>query len=101
MIDPQNCKVTALVAPSNHCLVGPWFDIHWLPLATIDLVDDDNRHTLNLKFRRSYFELLYLLWMVDSLGCQNIKGPSLCVLGYHWLPLATNDLVGDNRKFEV
>ena len=23
------------------------------------------------------------------------------VLGYHWLPLATIDLVGDNRKFEV
>ena len=23
------------------------------------------------------------------------------VLGYHWLPLATIDLVGDNREFEV
>ena len=23
------------------------------------------------------------------------------VLGYHWLPLATTDLVGDNREFEV
>ena len=32
---------------------------------------------------------------------QNIKGPSLYVLGYHWLPLATIDLVDDNRKFEV
>ena len=25
----------------------------------------------------------------------------LFVLGYHWLPLATIDSVGDNRKFEV
>ena len=25
----------------------------------------------------------------------------LFVLGYHWLPLATIDLVGDNREFEV
>ena len=23
------------------------------------------------------------------------------VLGCHWLPLATTDLVGDNREFEV
>ena len=26
---------------------------------------------------------------------------SLFVLGYQWLPLATFDLVGDNREFEV
>ena len=32
---------------------------------------------------------------------ENCKGASLSVLGYHWLPLATIDLVGDNRKFEV
>ena len=25
----------------------------------------------------------------------------LFVFGYHWLPLATIDLVGDNREFEV
>ena len=47
---------------------------------------------------KAYFELLYLLWVVES---QNIKGPSLLVLGYHWLPLATIDLVGDNREFDV
>ena len=29
------------------------------------------------------------------------EGASLFVLGYHWLPLATIDLVGDNREFEV
>ena len=28
-------------------------------------------------------------------------GALVYVLGYHWLPLATIDLVGDNRKFEV
>ena len=26
---------------------------------------------------------------------------SLFVIGYHWLPLATIDLVGDNGEFEV
>ena len=30
-----------------------------------------------------------------------IRGASLFVLGYHWLPLATIDLVGDNREFDV
>ena len=29
---------------------------------------------------------------------QNTEGASLFVLGYHWLPLATIDLVGDNRE---
>ena len=28
-------------------------------------------------------------------------GALLYVLGYHWLPLATIDLVGDNREFDV
>ena len=32
---------------------------------------------------------------------QNCKGASLFVLGYHWLALATIDLVGDNREFDV
>ena len=32
---------------------------------------------------------------------ENYKGASLFVLGYHWLPLATIDLVGDNREFDV
>ena len=35
--------------------------------------------------------------IVDNL----IIGVSLFVLGNHWLPLATFDLVGDNREFEV
>ena len=26
---------------------------------------------------------------------------SLFVLGYHWLPLTTIDLIGDNREFEI
>ena len=29
------------------------------------------------------------------------RGALLYVLGYHWLPLATIDLVGDNREFDV
>ena len=32
-------------------------------------------------------------------GCQRHRGPG--VPGYHWLPLATIDLVGNNREFEV
>ena len=36
-------------------------------------------------------------------GCRGVHGgaSSLFVLGYHWLPIATIDLVGDNREFEV
>ena len=48
---------------------------------------------------KAYFELLYLLWVVDS--PQNSKDAALSVLGYHWLPLATIELVGDNREFDV
>ena len=34
--------------------------------------------------------------------CAEVHGGALLyVLGYHWLPLATIDLVDDNRKFEV
>ena len=29
------------------------------------------------------------------------RGELLYVLGYYWLPLATIDLVGDNREFDV
>ena len=33
-------------------------------------------------------------------GCsQNIEGASLFVHGYHWLPLASIDLVSDNREY--
>ena len=35
----------------------------------------------------------------ESAGVQRHRGPG--VPGYHWLPLATIDLVGDNREFEV
>ena len=38
---------------------------------------------------------------VMSAGVACTVGPSLFVLGYHWLPLPTIDLVGDNREFEV
>ena len=37
--------------------------------------------------------------MVDSL--RTSKGPSLFMLGYYWLPLATIDSVVINREFEV
>ena len=32
---------------------------------------------------------------------RSIKCPPLFVPGYHWLPLATIDIVGDNMEFEV
>ena len=34
-------------------------------------------------------------------GGVHFKCASLFILGYHWLPLATINLVSDNRKFEV
>ena len=48
---------------------------------------------------KAYFELLYLLWVVDIL--RTLKDASLFVLGNHWLPLATIDLFHDNREFDV
>ena len=30
-----------------------------------------------------------------------LGGPLLYILGYCWLPLATIDLVGDNREFDI
>ena len=47
----------------------------------------------------SYFEVIFL-GLISNLGSwwpQNFNVPSLFVLGYHWLPLATIDLVGDNK----
>ena len=50
------------------------------------------------------------IWNVDECGIgdgmvvdksYNFKSALMYVLGYHWLPLATIDLVGDNREFEV
>ena len=38
---------------------------------------------------------------VAHAGVVHAVGPSLFVLGYHWLPLATIVLVGDNRECEV
>ena len=52
----------------------------------------------NLKLEE-YFEVLYSLQVDDSL--RNFKCASMLVLGYHCLPLATIDLVGDNREIEV
>ena len=36
-------------------------------------------------------------------GCLSLtcKWPSLFLFGYHWLPLATIDLVSDNSKIKV
>ena len=52
----------------------------------------------NLIFK-VYFEFLYPLWMVDSLRTSKV---------HHWMPLdtigcplATIDLVGDNREFDI
>ena len=52
----------------------------------------------NLKFE-AYFEVLYPLYVVYCL--RTSKMHQLFILSYHWLPLATIALVGDNREFEV
>ena len=52
----------------------------------------------NLKFEEYFWHLIPIMGGSLSL---NFKIPSLFVLGYHWLSLATIDLVGDNREFEV
>ena len=55
---------------------------------------------IETKFK-AYFEQLYPLWVVDSFRTSKVHH---CLpLVSHWLPLATIDLVGDNRelKFEA
>ena len=42
--------------------------------------------------------ILGLMPIIGSWYSQNIEGASLFVHSYHWLPLATIDLVGDNRE---
>ena len=52
----------------------------------------------NLKFK-AYFEVLYPLWVSDSLRSSNVHHClSLVTIGFS---IATIDLVGDNREFEV
>ena len=34
-------------------------------------------------------------------GAQKVKCQSLFVLSYHWLPIATMEIVGDTREFEI
>ena len=56
----------------------------------------------NLKFE-PHFEVLYPLWVVDNLRTLKVYHClSLVTIGYHWLPLATIDLVViiGNLKFE-
>ena len=55
----------------------------------------------NLKFE-AYFEVLYPLWVFDSLKTLNLHH-CLSLASINWLPLATIDLVGDirNLKFEA
>ena len=36
-----------------------------------------------------------------SIGAEGRGAYSIFVLGYHWLPLATINLAGDNKKIEV
>ena len=44
----------------------------------------------------AYCEVLYPLWVMDSLRTLKVH---LCLCcGYHWLALSTIDLVVDNRK---
>ena len=48
---------------------------------------------------KAYFELLYLLWVVDILRTVKVYHClSLVTIGQ--LPLATTDLVGDNRELK-
>ena len=51
--------------------------------------------------QRGYMEGMHILGLMPIMGswyCQNIEGASLFFHRYHWLPLATFDLVGDNRQ---
>ena len=56
------------------------------------------RHILSCYTHYSWLIVLDLESIIDLVG-DNIEFESLFVLGYHWLPLATIDLDGDNREY--
>ena len=39
--------------------------------------------------------------IISGFDVRTLMVHHLFVHGYHWLPIATIDLVGDNREFEV
>ena len=65
---------------------------HWLPIATIDLVGDNREFEVLSHILRSYTHY----GVVDSLRTFGKVYRDFLLLGYHWLPIATIDLVGDN-----
>ena len=82
----------------HHCCVHGY---HWLPIATIRFHRGVSLIIGNLKFE-AYFEVVIPIgYRWGLIFSEVLEGASLFVLGYHWLPLATIDLVGDNREFEV
>ena len=67
---------------------------YWLPLATIDLVNDKRE----IKFFEDFLAVIYPLQLTADL---KLYMSIFFLIGNHWLPVATIDLVGDNREFEV
>ena len=60
-------------------------------------VDGVHRGDMQQGMRRGYVEGVHR----RGTWSRYAEGVSLFVHSYHWLPLATIDLVGDNREFEV
>ena len=54
--------------------------------------------------QRGTWRGMHILGLIPIMGSwysQSIEGTSLFVHSNHWLPIATIDLVGDNRELEV
>ena len=63
-------------------------------LATIDLMDDNRKYEVRGIFRG-------LIPITGGRQSQDFNSSSFFVLGYHWLPLETIYLVGDNREIQA
>ena len=62
---------------------------HWLPLTTIDLVDDNRQ-----------FSFRHIVRYYTHYGWLTFLKQWMSIIGYYWLNLATIDLVGDNRNLK-
>ena len=85
-----NLQIAIKVAGSIGSHIGSLYGSHlellkWLPIKIGNLMI------------QPYFEVFYALLVGGKL--QNFEDPSLVILGYQLLPLATSKLMGDNREF--
>ena len=87
--------VAGLLESANWCILAAWRFFK-------EVVGKKNQDFMFIRLLNARIWLDVVGTFNQSKSCAEVhRGALLYVLGYHWLPLATIDLVGDNRKFEV